>query len=83
MMETRAEFRSLLPMIEWARIHPLIDSVVPLADAGAAFSRLEAGEVAGKLVVKVSGASTNAAGGNGEPWGGDGGAAARSRDELT
>ncbi|MHB8331932.1 MAG: zinc-binding dehydrogenase [Candidatus Dormibacteria bacterium] len=54
MMGTRAEFRSLLQMMEWARIHPLIDSVVPLADAGAAFSRLEAGEVAGKLVVKVS-----------------------------
>jgi len=54
MMGTRAEFRSLLQLVDAARIHPLIDSVFPLSDAGMAFSRLEAGEVAGKLVVKVS-----------------------------
>jgi len=54
MMGTRAEFRSLLQMIESARVHPLIDSVYPLADARVAFARLAAGEVAGKLVVKVS-----------------------------
>jgi len=52
-MGTRAEFRSLLSMVEAAGIHPLIDSTVGLADARNAFVKLESGDFAGKLVVLV------------------------------
>lgn len=52
-MGSRAEFASLLRMVEAARVRPLIDSVMPLRDAPAAFARLASGEVAGKLVLSV------------------------------
>ena len=53
MMGTRAEFQSLLGMVEAAGLRPLIDSVHTLAEARSAFLKMAAGEVTGKLVVKV------------------------------
>jgi NADPH:quinone reductase-like Zn-dependent oxidoreductase len=53
-MGTRAEFKALLGMVGAAGIRPLVDSVYPLEEAASAFQRLSLGEVAGKLVVKVS-----------------------------
>jgi D-arabinose 1-dehydrogenase-like Zn-dependent alcohol dehydrogenase len=53
-MGTRAEFKALLGMVGAAGIRPLVDTVYPLEEAPLAFQRLASGEVAGKLVVRVS-----------------------------
>ncbi|MHB1501352.1 MAG: zinc-binding dehydrogenase [Candidatus Dormibacteria bacterium] len=53
-MGTRSEFRALLATVEASGLHPLIDSVFPLAQAGAAFAKLESGLATGKLVVTVA-----------------------------
>ncbi|MHB8717428.1 MAG: zinc-binding dehydrogenase [Candidatus Dormibacteria bacterium] len=50
-MGTRAELGRLLELCATGRLHPLIDSVRPLAEARAAVERLAAGEMAGKLVL--------------------------------
>ncbi len=50
-MGTRAEFASMLKMVEASGIHPVVDSTYPLAEARRAFLRLEGGDVTGKLVV--------------------------------
>ncbi|HUY96517.1 MAG TPA: zinc-binding dehydrogenase [Verrucomicrobiae bacterium] len=52
-MGTRAEFASLLAVVEATSLTPLVDTVGPLSEAAAAFRRLEAGEVTGKLVLEV------------------------------
>ncbi len=54
MMGTRAEFRELLAMVAASGVRPLIDSAVPLAQAGEAFLKLESGQATGKLVVLVA-----------------------------
>ena len=59
------EFKSLLaddiarnawPFVEEGALRPLMDSVLPMADAAEAHRRLEAGEVIGKIVLDVKGA---------------------------
>jgi NADPH:quinone reductase-like Zn-dependent oxidoreductase len=53
-MGTRSEFASLLATVAATGVRPLIDSTYPLAEAKAAFERLDSGEVTGKVVM-VSG----------------------------
>jgi len=53
-MGTRAEFAALLATVTATGIRPVIDGTFPLAEAKAAFARLDAGDVTGKVVM-VSG----------------------------
>jgi NADPH:quinone reductase-like Zn-dependent oxidoreductase len=41
-------------LAEEGELWPVIDRVVPLADAAAAFERLQRGEQLGKLVIEVA-----------------------------
>jgi NADPH:quinone reductase-like Zn-dependent oxidoreductase len=50
-MGTRDELAALLDLLVARDVHPVIDSHHPLADARAAFARLESGEVFGKIVL--------------------------------
>jgi NADPH:quinone reductase-like Zn-dependent oxidoreductase len=50
-MGNRDELVSLAALCENAGVRPLIDSVVPLAEARRAFEQLEAGETFGKIVL--------------------------------
>jgi NADPH:quinone reductase-like Zn-dependent oxidoreductase len=50
-MGTRDELSRLVRMCETQHVRPLVDAVFPLANAAAAFERLERGEVFGKLVL--------------------------------
>ena len=47
---TRSELQSVVALAQAAGIQPLIDTVLPLADARRGFARLAAGEVFGKIV---------------------------------
>jgi len=56
------EFKALLaqeiaqnvwPLVEEGRLRPIMDSTFPLAEAGAAHARMEAGEHVGKIVLEV------------------------------
>jgi NADPH:quinone reductase-like Zn-dependent oxidoreductase len=49
-MGTRNELASLLAMLEATGVRPLVDRVLPLADARQAFAALAAGEQFGKIV---------------------------------
>jgi len=51
-MGTRGELIRLVRFCEATGVRPLIDDVVPMADARSAFARLLAGEVFGKLVLR-------------------------------
>lgn len=51
-MGTVDEMRALLALVERKRIVPPVDSVVPLAEARAAFARLGEGDLRGKVVVR-------------------------------
>lgn len=42
------------PLIDAGRVQPVIDSVVPLADADAAHARLDSGEAIGKVLLAVA-----------------------------
>lgn len=53
-MGNATEFREIVRVLGRGDLRPLIDSVHPLADAEAAFRRMEAGAQVGKLVVEVS-----------------------------
>jgi NADPH:quinone reductase-like Zn-dependent oxidoreductase len=53
-MGSRAEFGEIVALAHEGRLWPVVDSVVPLEDAVAAFRRLASGEQAGKLVIEVS-----------------------------
>ena len=46
--------REVWPLLESGRVAPVIDAVLPLADAAEAHRRLEAGDVIGKIVLKVT-----------------------------
>lgn len=52
-MGTIGELRRLIDMCEATGLRPPIDATYPLQDARAAFERLEAGDVQGKLVLTV------------------------------
>ena len=52
-MGSRQELDELAGLVAGRGIHPVIDSVRPLADAGSAIERLIAGESFGKLVLTV------------------------------
>jgi NADPH:quinone reductase-like Zn-dependent oxidoreductase len=53
-MGSRAEFAEIVALAHEGKLRPVVDSVVPLEDAVAAFRRLASGEQAGKLVIEVS-----------------------------
>jgi len=53
-MGTREELAALTRHCADSGLRPLIDSVFPLAEARAAFARLEAGDIVGKVVLRVS-----------------------------
>lgn len=46
------------PLVAQDRVRPLIEAVLPLAEAAEAHRRLESGAVAGKLLLRVAGAET-------------------------
>jgi len=50
-MGTLAELRRLVALAGWGAVEPLVDDVIPLADAERAVRRLAAGEQRGKLVL--------------------------------
>jgi len=50
-MGTTGELRDLLRMLEVTGVRPLVDDVLPLTEARAAYERLVAGDVFGKLVL--------------------------------
>lgn len=52
-MGTREDFGRLLRFVEHADLHPTIDAVYALDEAPAAFARMVAGDVFGKLVLRV------------------------------
>jgi NADPH:quinone reductase-like Zn-dependent oxidoreductase len=50
-MASKAEFEAMLAAVFAGRIRPVIDTVLPLAEARAAHERLEAGGQFGKIVL--------------------------------
>lgn len=52
-MGTRAELINLVRMLDATGVRPLIDAVMPMADARPAFERMVEGDVFGKLVFAV------------------------------
>ncbi|HEU5358146.1 MAG TPA: zinc-binding dehydrogenase [Gemmatimonadales bacterium] len=53
-MGSHAEYRAVTGLAQAGKLWPVVDAVVPLADAAAAFERLAAGRQTGKLVIEVS-----------------------------
>jgi NADPH:quinone reductase-like Zn-dependent oxidoreductase len=53
-MGNTREFREIVRALGQGKLRPRVDSVVPFANAKAAFERLESGEQVGKIVVRVS-----------------------------
>jgi len=53
-MGNDAEFDAIVEHFEAGRLHPPIDGVHALADARAAFERMESGQQFGKLVVRIA-----------------------------
>ena len=47
----------IVPLFDAGRVQPVVDRVLPLPEAGAAHAHLARGEVFGKLVLAVPGAS--------------------------
>jgi NADPH:quinone reductase-like Zn-dependent oxidoreductase len=52
-MGTREDFEAAYELVKRGRARPVIDSVLPLAEARAAHERLEAGEQFGKIVLSI------------------------------
>ncbi len=46
-------FREVWPLVEEGELRPVMDRVLPLAEASAAHARMEAGEHVGKIVLRV------------------------------
>jgi NADPH:quinone reductase-like Zn-dependent oxidoreductase len=53
-MGTKADFEGVYDLVASGRAKPVIDSVVPLAEARAAHERMEAGEQFGKIVLSIA-----------------------------
>jgi NADPH:quinone reductase-like Zn-dependent oxidoreductase len=53
-MGTKADFEGVYDLVASGRAKPVIDSVVPLAEARAAHERMEAGEQFGKVVFRIA-----------------------------
>jgi NADPH:quinone reductase-like Zn-dependent oxidoreductase len=53
-MGTDTEFDAIVQLAHRGELRPMVDSVVPLAEAATALKRLAAGEQAGKLVIEVA-----------------------------
>lgn len=53
-MGSDAEFGAIVELARQGELRPVIDSVVPLTEAPAAFARLASGAQAGKLVIEVA-----------------------------
>jgi D-arabinose 1-dehydrogenase-like Zn-dependent alcohol dehydrogenase len=51
---SRQEYAEIVQHAAEGRLWPVIDSVVPLAEARAAYKRLQRGEQVGKLVIEVA-----------------------------
>jgi NADPH:quinone reductase-like Zn-dependent oxidoreductase len=54
-MGTRQDFEAVLDLVASGRAAPVIDSVLPLAEARAAHERLESGAQLGKIVLRIPG----------------------------
>jgi NADPH:quinone reductase-like Zn-dependent oxidoreductase len=54
-MGSRTDFEAVYELVTSRRAVPVIDHVFPLAEAGAAHERLEAGEQLGKIVLRIPG----------------------------
>ena len=52
-MGTRADFEAAYDLIAAGRVKPVVDEVLPLADAAKAHERLERGEQLGKIVLRI------------------------------
>ncbi len=52
-MGNEAEYREIVRLLGMGELRPIVDRVYPLADARAAFERLERGEQLGKVCVEV------------------------------
>jgi zinc-binding alcohol dehydrogenase/oxidoreductase len=52
-MGTREDFEGAYDLIARGRVRPVVDRVFPLAEAGSAHARLEAGEQLGKIVLRI------------------------------
>src|SRR5438034_2392402 len=53
-MGTKEDFEASFELVKTGRAKPVIDSVLPLADARAGHERMEAGEQFGKIVFEIS-----------------------------
>ena len=53
-MGSHEDFRLMLKTVAASRLKPVIDSVSPLKDAGAAMARMEVGRQFGKIVLRIS-----------------------------
>ncbi len=56
-MGSPSEFAAMLDFVSKHKIHPVVDSVRPLAELPAALDRMDAGQQRGKLVVTMEGLS--------------------------
>jgi NADPH:quinone reductase-like Zn-dependent oxidoreductase len=54
-MGTKQDFEAVYELVTSGRVKPVIDSVLPLAEARAAHERLESGAQMGKIVLRVPG----------------------------
>jgi len=52
-MGTRSEFATVMGLLFQGKLRPVLDQAFPLADAAAAFARMEAGEQRGKITLAV------------------------------
>lgn len=53
-MGSRTEYQAVAALAQQGKLRPVVDQVVPLSDAVAAYRRLDAGRQTGKLVIEVT-----------------------------
>jgi NADPH:quinone reductase-like Zn-dependent oxidoreductase len=54
-MGTTADFEAVYELVKSGRAVPVVDEVLPLAEAATAHERLEAGQQMGKIVLRIPG----------------------------